>query len=83
MKGNMKRIISRDMMMVIGIALLASMPTFAMAIHNGHDLQVHLMRIEGLVTEGTCVRHDQKTLHGCWHNTVCGIGYVPMVLASR
>lgn len=37
------------MILVIGIALLASMPTFAMAIHNGHDLQFHLMRIEGLV----------------------------------
>ena len=36
------------MIMVIGIALLASMPIFAMAIHNGHDLQFHLMRIEGL-----------------------------------
>lgn len=48
MKGKMKHIISRDMIMVIGIALLASMPTFAMGIHNGHDLQFHLMRIEGL-----------------------------------
>ncbi len=48
MNGKMKHIISRDMIMVIGIALLASMPTFAMAIHNGHDLQFHLMRIEGL-----------------------------------
>lgn len=36
------------MIIVIGIALLASIPTFAMAIHNGHDLQFHLMRIEGL-----------------------------------
>lgn len=48
MKWNVKQIISREMIIVIGIALLASIPTFAMAIHNGHDLQFHLMRIEGL-----------------------------------
>lgn len=48
MREKMKRIISRDMIIVIGIALLASMPVFVMGIHNGHDLQFHLMRIEGL-----------------------------------
>ena len=49
MKEKMKWIISRDMITVIGIALLASMPVFIMGMHNGHDLQFHLMRIEGLV----------------------------------
>lgn len=48
MREKMKRIISRDMIIVIGIALLASVPVFVMGIHNGHDLQFHLMRIEGL-----------------------------------
>ena len=48
MKEQMKRIISRDMIIMIGIALLASMPVFIVGIHNGHDFQFHLMRIEGL-----------------------------------
>lgn len=34
-----------------GIAFLASMPLLLKGIHSGHDMQFHLMRIEGIVQE--------------------------------
>lgn len=43
---------NRNMIAAIGgIAFLASMPLLLKGIHSGHDMQFHLMRIEGIVQE--------------------------------